>query len=203
MIRSALVVMAVAFAFEGSAAAKGAGGIVLPPLEVDLGATAPVGGGEAIGPSRDILIGVHWASLFWKPTSYEVGVGYVGSFRDLKHGEPNDSFQLHGGYLALGRTLYAVPHMRTWVELRGELLRGSVPGRDFSALGGAVRFAAELYASGVGGVGDRSAIALFAGTIALGVFVEASHRDIASELGPTGVSTGVSIRIPFLLAAAG
>lgn len=202
MIRAALVVMVVAFAFEGPAAARGAGGFALPPLEVDLGATAPVGGGEDIGPSRDILIGVHWASLFWKPTNYEVGIGYVGSFRELKHGEPNQEFQLHGGYFALGRTLYAVPHMRTWVELRGELLHGSLPGRDFSALGGAVRFAAELYTSGVGGVADHKTIALFAGTFALGVFIEASHRDVASELGPTGVSTGISIRIPFLLAAA-
>jgi hypothetical protein len=202
MIRAALVVTVVAFAFAGPAAAKGAGAIAVPPLEVALGATAPVGGGEGVGPSRDLLIGVHWASLFWKPTSYEVGVGYVGSFRDLKHGEPGDQLRLHGGYLALGRTITATRHVRTWVELRGELLRGTLPDRDFSALGGAVRFAAEIYASGAGGVGDRKVLAMFAGTIALGVFVEGSYRDIAFDLGPAGVSTGVSIRIPFLLAAA-
>lgn len=201
MIKAVLVVTAIACALEGSAAARG-GAIALPPLEVDVASTAPVGGGEAVGPSSDILVGVHWASLFWRPTSYEVGVGYVGSFRDLRGGEPNEAFHMNGGYLALGRTMFVARHVRTWVELRGELLRASAPGRDFSALGGALRFAAEIYSAGVGGHSNPGSTALFAGTFALGVFVEASHRDIPTALGPTGVSTGVSIRIPLLLAAA-
>lgn len=201
MIRAILVVTAIAVAFEGTAAARG-GALAIPPLEVDVGATAPVGGGAAVGPSRDLLVGIHWASLFWRPTSYEVGVGYVGSFRDLRGGEPDDHLALNGSYLALGRTLYASRHVRTWVELRGELFHASVPGRDFSALGGAVRFAAEIYAAGRAGSGDSSGFALFAGTFALGVFVEGSHRDLPTALGPTGVSSGISIRIPFFAVAA-
>lgn len=201
MIRAVLVVTAIACAFEGSASARG-GAIALPPLEVDVGATAPVGGGEAVGPSTDVLVGVHWASLFWRPTRYEVGAGYVGSFRDLRRGEPGDRFALNGGYLALGRSLFTSPHLRSWVELRGELLHASVPGREFSALGGAVRFAAEIYSSGAGGRSSPGSVAMFAGTFALGMFVEASHRDVPTALGPTGVSTGISIRIPFLLVGA-
>lgn len=201
MIKAALVVMAIACALEGSAAARG-GALALPPLEVDVAATAPVGGGEAVGPSTDVLVGVHWASLFWRPTNYEVGAGYVGSFRDLRGGEPSDRFRMHGGYLALGRTMFVARHVRTWVELRGEILRASAPGRDFSALGGALRFAAELYSAGIGGRSRPGSLAVFMGTFALGVFVEASHRDIPTALGPTGVSTGVSIRIPFVAAVA-
>ncbi len=202
---------------DGTAAAKG-GALALPPLEVNIGATAPVTGGEAApGPSTDLMIGVHWASLYWRPTSYDVGVGYIGSYRDLvpgyrsatpvadrttQPGEAADQMKLHGGYFSLGRTFYSQPHLRAWAELRGELLLVDTGGRPFSAIGGALRFALELYSSGVGGVSDHSTIAMFAGTIAIGVYVEASHRDLPSELGPTGVTTGVSFRIPFLLAAA-
>ncbi|MBL0219023.1 MAG: hypothetical protein IPQ07_34790 [Myxococcales bacterium] len=200
---------------EGTAAAKG-GALALPPLEVNLGATAPVTGGEAApGPSTDVMIGVHWASLYWRPTSYDVGVGYVGSYRDLVPGyrsvatrmtqagdATTDQMTLHGGYLSLGRTFYSQPHLRAWAEVRGELLLVDTGGRPFSAIGGALRFALELYSTGVGGISNHSTIALFAGTVAIGVYVEASHRDLPSELGPTGVTTGVSFRIPFLLAAA-
>jgi hypothetical protein len=55
----------------------------------------------------------------------------------------------------------------------------------------------------VGTASDNKAIALFAGTWAIGVYVEASHRNIALELSPTGFTSGLSFRIPFLLAAAG
>jgi len=212
MIRAGLVAIAGVMALCSAAAAKG-GAMALPPMEVDVGATTPVEGGQAVGPATDLLIGVHWASLFWHPTNYEVGFGYVGSYRPLKPGyrqlaeravQPTDEdrLMLHGGYMTLGRTLISQPHFRTWVELRGELMRGHTPDRSFSAIGGAVRFAAEMFSSGSGGASDHNSIVLFAGTFALGVYIEASHRDLASELGPTGVTTGVTVRIPFLFVAA-
>ena len=210
-MRGAWLGLVVVIAIEGSAAARG-GGIVIPPLEVDLGATAPVGGGEAVGPSMDLLIGLHWATIYWKPTSFEIGVGYVGSFRTVDRGfrlleratTPlrEEELTLDGGYLTLGRTIVNQPHFRTWVEARGELLRGDLGGRSFSAAGGALRLAAELYGSTAQAGGSGGAIGIVAGTIAIGVYIEASHRDIASELGPTGVTTGVSFRVPFVLLAA-
>ena len=210
-MRGAWLGLVVAIALEGSAAAKG-GGIVIPPLEVDVGATAPVGGGEAVGPSMDVLIGLHWATIYWKPTSFELGVGYVGSFRPVDRGYRvlertttplrEEQLTLHGGYLTLGRTIVNQPHFRTWVEARGELMRGDLGGRSFSAVGGALRLAAELYGSTAQAGGGSNAIGIVAGTIAIGVYIEASHRDIASELGPTGVTTGVSFRVPFVLLAA-
>jgi hypothetical protein len=217
MIRAGLVAVigiVIAWMIEGTAAAKG-GAIALPPLEVNVGSTAVVTGGEAVGPGTDVMVGIHWASLYWRPTSYDIGIGYVGSVRPLRpgyastvermtgEGDAHPELAIHGGYLTLGHTLVTQPHLRSWIELRGELLLvddGNAP--PVSALGGAVRLAVELYSSGVGGTGDSSAIAMFAGTVAIGVYLEASHRELALELGPTGITAGVSFRIPFLLVAA-
>jgi hypothetical protein len=208
------VVFALLVTATGTARAGSPGMIALPPLEIDIGHHIAINGGDAVTSSTEILVGVHWASLFWKPTSWDVGVGYVGSRRALRPvyapaaersydataAEPQ--LAMNGTYLTLARTLYTRESFRTWVELRGELLRVDDGLRTFSSLGGAVRFAAEVYWAGVGGVSDRKAVALFAGTWALGVFVEGGHRELATQLGPTGVTSGVSFRIPFLFAAA-
>lgn len=196
-----------------TADAKG-GAIALPPMRVEVGTLFPIGGGEAVEPATEFLIGMHSSALAWWPTSFDIGVGYIGSERTLVQGyrktvartrQPtvgDDTFSLDGGYLSLGRTLARQPHFRTWIELRGELLKGTIDARAFSAIGGAVRLSAEIFGSGVGGHSDHNSIAMFAGTVSLGVYLEASHRDIALELGPTGISGGISIRLPFILAAA-
>lgn len=201
-------------ALAGTADAKG-GGIIVPPLRIEAGVVFPVVGGEAVEPGSELLVGLHWSALAWKPTTFDLGVGYIGSQRPIvggyrisrtaEHGtniagEPDDTMFMTGGYLALGKTLVNQPHFRTWVELRGELLKTSTQGREFSTLGGAVRFSAEVYGSGAGGKSDHNSVAIFAGTISVGVYLEASHRDIPLELGPTGLSGGVSIRLPFILA---
>ncbi len=207
-----LAVVMSAFAV-GTADAKG-GAIALPPMRVEVGTLFPVVGGEAVEPATEFLIGMHSSALAWWPTSVDIGVGYIGSERTLVHGYRasvartgqqavvDESFSLNGGYLSLGRTLVRQPHFRTWIELRGELLKGTIDARAFSAIGGVVRFSAEIFGSGVGGHSDSNSIAMFAGTVSLGVYLEASHRDIALELGPTGISGGISIRLPFILAAA-
>ena len=155
---------------------------------------------------EDLLAGLHWASLAWKPTPIDIGVGYVGSARQVVPGysartvdaTPFDNqLRLDGGYLELGKTLQGSSrHWRTWLSARGELLHGSVNDRSFSAIGGAVRVSSEVYLSGA--AGGRNAI--ICGTLALGIYVEASHRDIAPELGRDVVTSGVSIRLPFILA---
>lgn len=213
MKRVALVV-AVLVTLGGTASAGSPGVIALPPLEVDIGHHIAVNGGEAVTSSTEILVGVHWASLYWKPTSWDVGVGYVGSRRAIRPsfagqterrtGETSEDpvVAMDGTYLTLSRSVYARGSFRSWVELRGELLRVDDGARVYSSLGGAVRFAAEVFSAGIGGVSDRKAVALFAGTWAFGVFVEGGHRELVTALGPTGVMTGVTIRIPFLFAAA-
>ena len=119
-----------------------------------------------------------------------------------RRGEGDDSFSMNGGYLSLAHTIVNQKNFRTWVEMRGELLRGTIQARTFSAVGGALRFSAELYGSGVGGHSDHNSIAIFAGTFSFGVYLEASHRDIALELGPTGITGGFSFRLPFMAGAA-
>jgi len=185
----------------------GGAGIFVPPVEIDMGVGATIGSSSAVvGPTEDLLAGLHWASLAWKPTPIDIGIGYVGSARQVVPGysartvdtTPFDNqLRLDGGYLELGKTLQGSSrHWRTWLSARGELLHGSVNDRSFSAIGGAVRVSSEVYLSGA--AGGRNAI--ICGTLALGIYVEASHRDIAPELGPNGVTSGVSIRLPFILA---
>jgi hypothetical protein len=110
--------------------------------------------------------------------------------------------RLDGMYLELATALESHRHWRTWLAVRGELLAGHVEQRSFRALGAAVRIATELYSAQVGASGQHDAGALLAGTFAIGVYVEASHRELASELGPTAVAAGLSFRVPFLFAAA-
>lgn len=195
------------------AAAKG-GAIALPPMRIDAGTLFPVIGGASVEPATEFLIGIHWSSLAWRPSKFDIGVGYIGSERPLVLGyqlhsartrQPanvDETFSLNGGYLSLAHTVVRQKNFRTWIEMRGELLKGTIDARTFSAIGGAIRLSAEIFGSGVGGGSGSSAIAMFAGTFALGVYVEASHRDIASELGPSGISGGISLRLPFILAAA-
>src|SRR4051812_47858265 len=193
MIRVAMVLVCVA-SLAGTARAGSPGAIALPPLEVDIGANVPVYGGAAVGPSTELLVGVHWASLYWKRTDWDVGVGFVGATKPIRSGyrqvaerslgeldAVDPTLSMRGMYLTLSRTVFDHDSFRTWIELRGELMRSSTGQNQFSTLGGAVRFAAELYSAGVGGFSDRRAAALFAGTWAVGVFVEGSHRDLASE----------------------
>lgn len=39
---------------------------------------------------------------------------------------------------------------------------------------------------------------MIAGTIAVGLHVEASYRDLPGELGPAGLTAGLSLRLPLL-----
>ena len=142
-----------------------------------------------------------------KPTPIDIGLGYVGSTRDVLTGYSaralvpatplENTLRLDGGYLELAKTLHgSTSHWRTWIAARGELLHGAVNDRAFSAIGAAIRLSSEIYLSGA--AGGHNAVAC--GTLAVGVYVEASHRDIAPELGPDGVTSGISIRLPFILA---
>lgn len=206
------VVLVALITLERGADAKG-GGIIVPPVRIELGALFPVFGGEAVEPAAEVLIGAHWTAISWRPTKIDIGVGYIGSTRKLVPGyrglaertqQPrgsDDMFTMSGGYLSLGHTIVAQKHFRTWIEMRGELLKGTIDARAFSAIGGAVRFSAEVFGSGVGGHSDHNSIAIFAGTISFGVYLEASHRDIALELGPSGITGGFSFKLPFILAA--
>ena len=190
--------LAVMIAALGTPAYAGKGAIAIPPLEIDVGVGVPVGPSE-ISMSTEVLAGIHWASLAWRPTRFDIGIGYVGSFRRAEDQLPSElaaRLRMHGGYLSMSRRLMGQRHWRTWITARGELLRATDGDRDFSALGASLRIATELFGSGA--AADRNAIAF--GTIAIGLYFEATLRDVPPEFGPVGVTSGVSCRLPFFAA---
>lgn len=203
-----LAVVAVVL-LAASHAHAGSGAIAVPPMEVDVGAGSPVGAAVA-GPSTEVLAGIHWASLYWHPTKIDVGIGYVGSFRPVLPGyearstiDPSSDnvLRLDGGYVSLGYAIESHRYWRTWLDARVETLHGQVNQTSFNALGAALRISTEVFASGAVGGGGGGGGVLCAGTFALGVYVEAVHRDLPAELGANGLSAGLSMRIPLILAA--
>ena len=188
-----------------SAAAK-PGAIFIPPAEVDIGAGTPVGD-VVVGTSTEVRVGVHSASLYWKPTRFDVGIGYAGSYRDVapsfaaRGAYEDNTLKLHGLYLNAAYAIETQRHWRTWLGVRFEGLSGRYDGESYSVIGTAVRLAAEIYHAGVGAGGDSRAAAFFAGSFALGVYVEGVRRfNLPAELGPNGVGAGVTMRIPFIAA---
>jgi len=202
-VLAAVIVIAAA-----STAHAGSGAIAIPPMEVDVGEGAQLGA-ATVGPSTEILAGIHWASLYWHPTHYDIGIGYVGSYRQVVPGYAlretmpvaHDQLTLNGSYVSLGYTIDSHSWCRTWLDARVEALRGSVNNQSFNALGEALRISSELYVAGAAGGGGGGGGVLMAGTWALGVYVEAVHRALPAELGSTGVTAGMSFRIPFIIAA--
>ncbi len=202
-----LAVLAVLLA--ASTAHAGGGAIAVPPMEVDVGAGSPIGAAVA-GPSTEVLAGIHWASLYWHPTKVDVGIGYVGSFRPVLPGyearstmdtSADNILRLDGGYLSIGYAIESHRYWRTWLDARVETLHASVNQTSFNALGAALRISTEVFVAGAAGGGGGGGGVLCAGTFALGVYVEAVHRDLPAELGSNGLSAGLSMRLPFILAA--
>jgi len=193
-----------------SSAAASPGAIFIPPAEVDIGAGAPVGD-VVVGPSTEVRVGMHWASLYWKPTPLDIGIGYVGSYRDVAPAYAahtseldNNTFKLHGLYFNAAYAIETHAHWRTWLGARVEGMSGSFAGHSYSVFGAALRLAAELYSTGAGGGGDRNVVGFFAGAFALGVYVEGTRRfNLPAELGPNSVGAGVTMRIPFIAAFGG
>jgi len=192
-----LAVALVILSASAVAHAGGFAGIIVPPAEVDYGVGPVVGGASAVtGPSQELLAGVHWASLYWKPTDLDVGAGYVGISRPVLPGyAKNNLMHADGAYFDVAYTLERHRHWRTWLSGRVEYLS--------SGPGVAVRIANEVYSHAVGGAGGGNALAVVAGTFALGFYVEASHRSLEPELGPNAVTAGVSVRVPFMMAVGG
>jgi hypothetical protein len=202
-MRVAIAALAVCLSAPASASP---GAIAIPPVAVDMGAGIAKGA-ESV-PSTELRVGGSWASLYWKPTSFDIAIGYVGSYRSLAPtGEAarsttiiENSLRLHGAYFEVAHAIENHRHWRTWLGARIETLTGDYRERSIHAVGGALRLGAELYSAGVGGGGGGNAAAVFAGVFGLGVYVEGTARSLPKELGPVGIGAGVSVRIPFLAA---
>lgn len=208
-----IIVAVVLVAARVAAAGRGAA-ILIPPAEVDVGVGTPLGGEATSGPSSEVLAGIHWASLYGKPTPIDIGVGFVGSSRAvapqfaIARVVPGsfvitpitNRLTLDGAYIDLAYAIANHRHYRTWAAMRIETLRGNVNGQSFDALGAALRVASEVYTSGALFAAGRRSLVALSGALALGVYVEGSHRNIPAELGPDEVTAGITMRVPFFAA---
>lgn len=167
------------------------------PLRVDIGATGENtmrGFASGIGGS----IGIHWASLSPGPTSFDAGVGVFGELLGVGSGDPNmptDNVTLGGAYVEVGHTLAQGSFWRTWASGRGEYLASSAFDQSKTGFGATGRLSAELYVGGVG-LEPRG---IFIGSYALGVYVEAGARQVASGVSPFHVGGGLTFSTPFVI----
>ncbi|HEY5924701.1 MAG TPA: hypothetical protein VIV11_23640, partial [Kofleriaceae bacterium] len=136
-----------------SVAAK-PGAIFIPPAEVDLGAATPMGD-VVVGTSTELRAGAHWASLYWKPTRLDIGIGYAGSYRDVAPAYAarsseydNPTLKLHGMYFSAAYAIESHRYHRTWIGVRVEGMSGSYGGQTYNVIGGALRLASELFHTG-------------------------------------------------------
>jgi hypothetical protein len=172
---------------------------LMMPLKIDIGA-AGANTSRGFAPGVGGAIGIHWASLSPKPTDTDVGIGVFGAVlgapEDTSMMSTNNSVAYGGAYLELGHTLSRGDYWRTWASGRGEYLGSTAFGNDHAGFGAAGRLSAELYISGVG-IEPRG---VFLGTYAIGVYVEAGVRDVASDLGALHVNGGLTFRTPLVFA---
>jgi len=204
-----IAVVGLLMVVSASALAK-PGGIVILPAEVDVGAGVPLGDATA-GTSTEVRAGLHFASLYWKPTRFDVGVGYAGSFRDLAPAvltasartmstTEDPTLSLNGLYVTAAYAIENHAHWRTWLGGRVEALTGRADEDRLTTFGVAARLATEMYIASAAGGGNNNALAFFAGSFAIGVYVEATRRSLPAELGPVGVAAGLTVRVPFIAA---
>ena len=189
------------------------GAIAIPPGEIEIGAGSPLGDTTA-GVSTEFRAGVHWAAMYWRPTRFDVGVGYVGSFRPtapvsttvertVGDGDDDDTLSLHGVYLSAAYAVESHANWRTWVGGRVELLGGQLAGAPITTTALALRVQTEVFTVGAKALGSNNAVGYFAGAFAIGVYVEGLRRGLPSELGPLGVAAGLTMKVPFIVAIGG
>ncbi len=207
-MRSLVVAAALTLTTTAFAGGKPAG-IIVPPMEAEVGMGTPVGATSPLSNSTELRVGAHWASLAWKPTRLDVGIGFAGSYRTQPASSAlarssdqlgDESVSLKGLYFSLAYAIESHRYWRTWLGARVDTMTGSYQGRTLNVVGGAVRIGAEFFAAGAAASGDRNVFAIIAGAWALGVYVEGTARTLPDELGPVGVAAGVSMRVPFILA---
>jgi hypothetical protein len=173
---------------------------IMMPLKVDIGA-AGANTSRGFAPGLGMAVGIHWASLSPQPTDTDVGLGVFGAIlaapKDTTVMDDQNGVIYGGAYLELAHTLSRGSFWRTWASGRGEYLGSAAFDNDGHAgLGASGRLSAELYVSGVG-IEPRG---VFLGTYAIGAYVEAGVRDVASDIGALHVSGGLTFRTPLVFA---
>jgi hypothetical protein len=172
----------------GGCLASQSGGAILPS-RYDVGA-ATTQHGEA---ATHYGFGLSWASVWPTPTMpIDVGLGYVIEAPN----EPSDASArtdtpkpaLYGPYLELAYRLAGTRHQRTWLALRGEWLQIPVGTDHVDGMGYTARAAWEVFGAGKG--------AGYCGSGGVGVFAEASLRQIPGDRFTSVLIAGATLRLP-------
>jgi hypothetical protein len=200
-MRAAALAVAVLATLVPARAALAGDGFFVPPVKVDYGALA-FSTEQGTHAGSQWLVGLNLATIYPKRIRFDIGVGYVGARFDnpfpatamtpnrvtIVDGDP--TLSLHGGYLELSHRLFGDGPWRTWLSGRGEL--ASVSGA--ASLGAAARISTELW-TGVKEAGRNGGII---GVFALGVWAEASARELGDRAVVGAASAGMSVRIPLM-----
>ncbi len=185
MLRSVVVLGVLAIASRAFA-----GGVFLPPLEVEVGAASI---STRDGPSviaTQWMVGASWASGNWESTPIDLSVGVISTSSDgpSRPGEVTDAT---GGFLDLALRVREGRHYRAWAGVRGELMGTEGVG----VLGATGRVSAELW-RGVKSAGpDGGGF----GAFALTVWVELGVRERPDRGVARTTAVGIGVRLPMLV----
>jgi hypothetical protein len=167
---------------------------LMAPLRIDLGAIG-TGSRQGFLAGAELSVGVHLASLWPEPITYDVGVGlFGGALASGSKPDDSDDVSYGGLYGELGKSLSGGDFWRTWASGRAEYFASDAFGDERQGLGASGKLEVELYLSGVGVAPDG----LFLGTYALGLYVEGAVRKLGGGLGVAQIGAGITIRTPLV-----
>lgn len=184
MLRTVVVLGVLAIASRVSA-----GGVFLPPLEVEVGAASI---STRDGPSviaTQWMVGASWASGNPRSTPLDVSVGVISTSSDeSRSGEVTDAT---GGFLDLALRVREGRLYRAWAGVRGELMGTGGVG----VLGATGRASVELW-RGASAAGRDAGIL---GAFAVSVWVELGVRERPDRgVARTG-AVGLGFRLPMFV----
>lgn len=178
-----------------------AGGGFAPPIAVDFGSSVLSAKEGTVRTGTVLTVGLKWATIYPKRTSFDVGIGYVGTMirtddapahRSSKAPAPRNTLSsMHGGFLEFSGLAAERSHARAWVSGRAELMRSN----DEAVLGIATRLSAEVWT----GLSHSSHSGGVYGVGALGVWTELGVRRLPSLGLVQQVSVGLSVRLPVVV----
>lgn len=173
-----------------SAARASAGGVFLPPLEVEIGAASI---STRDGPSviaSQWMVGASWASGNPRSTPVDVSVGVISTSSDGPS-RPGESIDATGGFLDVALRVHEGRHYRAWAGVRGELMGTGGVG----VLGATGRTSVELW-RGVDAAGRDAGVL---GAFAITAWVEVGVRERPDRgLARTG-AVGLGVRLPMFV----
>lgn len=175
-----------------AAAALAAGCLALPPSRTEVSAVAH-GGGSGLRVST----GGHAASLPARlDMPVDLGAGYV-----YERVGDDDAPAQHGSYLELGAQVWRRGRHRAFAAARVDVFWNDVGDAGTTRAIGA-RVGIESVAGHVaGGSRDRGGGVAAYGVFAPGLFVEGGARALEGGRAVGTVIVGVSVRLPFVIAA--